>query len=70
MPHLFPKYSVVSAHIGDNGQTFLDDVRLADAEVIREPYGPNPGVISSNEAEALAEHLSSMLAPSVPRVVA
>lgn len=51
-------------------ETFLDDVRLADAEVIREPYGPNPGVISPSEAEALAEHLSSLLAPSVPRVVA
>jgi len=46
-------------------ETFLDDVRLADAEVIRDPYGPNPCVMSSSEAEALAEHLSSVLAPSV-----
>lgn len=51
-------------------ETFLGDVRLAGAEVIRDPYGPNPGVLSSSEAEALAEHLSSLLAPSVPRVVA
>ena len=51
-------------------ETFLDDVRLADAEVIRDPYGPNPGVISSSEAEALAEHLSALLVPSVPHVVA
>ncbi len=49
-------------------ETFLKDVRLVDAEVIRDPYGPNPGVLRLSEALAVAEHLYAVLSSYVPRV--
>lgn len=48
--------------------TFLGDVRLAEAEVLRNPFGPNPGILSPSEVEALSEHLTSPLALSEPQV--
>jgi hypothetical protein len=47
---------------------FLGDVRLAEAEVLRDPFGPNPGVLSASEVEALSEHLTAPLALSERQV--
>lgn len=40
--------------------TCLGDARLAEAEVIRDPYAPNPAVLTAAEAAALAECLASV----------
>ena len=48
-------------------EAFLNDARLADAEVLRDPFAPNPGVLDAAEAVALAEHLGSQ-AVQEPRV--
>ena len=37
--------------------TFLGDARLAETEVIRDPYAPNPGLLTTSEAAALEEYL-------------
>lgn len=47
---------------------FLGDVRLAQAEVIHDRFGPNPSILSPSEVEALSEHLTSLLAQSEPKV--
>jgi hypothetical protein len=47
---------------------FLDDARLAGAEVIHDRFGPNPGILCPSEVEALSEHLTSVLAQSEPQV--
>ena len=49
-------------------QAFLDDARLVEAEVVRVPHAPNPGVLTASEAAALAEYLSKTGAPSEWRV--
>ncbi|MGW5238743.1 hypothetical protein ACWEOW_07410 [Monashia sp. NPDC004114] len=49
-------------------ETFLDDSRLVDAEVIRDPFAPNPGVLTATEAAALAEYLPSDAVPDQPQV--
>ncbi|HEU5456550.1 MAG TPA: hypothetical protein VFU85_12790, partial [Nocardioides sp.] len=41
-------------------ETFVDDARLVDAEVIRDPFALNPGVLTSAEHEALAEHVTAV----------
>ena len=43
---------------------FLEDPRLADAEVVRDPLAPNPGVLSPTEAAALAEYLPPVGTPA------
>jgi len=48
--------------------TFVDDERLAEAEVMRDPYAPNPGVLTAAEEAALAEYLPAGDAISEPRV--
>lgn len=41
-------------------ETLVDDARLVEAEVIRDPFAQNPGVLTCAENEALAEHVSSV----------
>jgi hypothetical protein len=38
----------------------LDDARLAEVEVIRDPYAANPAVLTAAEAAALAERVESV----------
>ncbi|RYP82131.1 hypothetical protein EKO23_22505 [Nocardioides guangzhouensis] len=40
-------------------EAFLEDPRLVDADVLRDPIAPNPGVLDAAQAAALAEHLGS-----------
>jgi hypothetical protein len=42
---------------------FLGDPRLVDAETLRDPLAPNPGVLTPAEAAALAEYLPAVSAP-------
>jgi len=49
-------------------QDCLDDARLAEAEVIRDPYAPNPAVLTATEAAALAECLASVDSAAERRV--
>jgi hypothetical protein len=49
-------------------ETFVDDERLAEAEVMRDPYAPNPGVLTAAEEAALAEYLPAGDAIPEPRV--
>jgi hypothetical protein len=49
-------------------QQCLGDARLAEAEVIREPYAPNPTVLTASQAAALAECLSSVEPTAEQRV--
>lgn len=49
-------------------EVFLDDARLAGAEVISDPSAPNPGMLTEPEAAALAEHLAAVAVVSEPRV--
>jgi hypothetical protein len=49
-------------------QDCLDDARLAEAEVIRDPYAPNPALLTATEAAALAECLASVDSTAERRV--
>lgn len=40
--------------------TFLEDAQLVDAEVIRDPFALNPGVLTAAQNKALAEHVASV----------
>jgi hypothetical protein len=37
---------------------FLEDARLTGSEVVRDPFAPNPAVLTAVELEALSEHLA------------
>ena len=65
---LFAVVEITLVDIPVNRSVFLDDPRLARAEVIRDPLSGNPGVLTAEEAAALAEYLP--WTPELPDPVA
>ena len=65
---MFAVVDITVLHAPVSREAFLDDVRLADAEVVRDPFAPNPGVLTAAEAEALLEYLPSVGEPAESQV--
>ena len=55
---VFAIVNIVLLDVPVSRKEFLEDTRLAGAEVISDPYAPNPGVLTASEEIALADRLT------------
>ena len=65
---VFAVVNIVLLDVPVSRHEFLEDARLAGAEVIGDPYALNPGVLTASEAAALAECLTWVEPATEPRV--